>query len=552
MRRLFSCLSRFYSDRSGNIALIFGLAIVPVMGAIGAALDYSFANEARTTMQSALDNTALALSKQMPLSQTALNTNGWQYFTGNLGTSPVVIPSGNLVINSATSGQLILDVSGTYTLGLGGVLKLVGMNPSFNVTAHSEVQWGSSRLRVALVLDNTGSMAQSGKITALKTATTNLLTQLQTAVVTTVNVGSSNYTANWIDWWAWEQANPNLGSCSVSGHSTQSGCSTAGTCSKSGYTTQSTCTAQGTCSISTYTTQSTCTAGGSCSKSQYTTQSTCLAAGTCSKSQYTSQSQCTQNHGTWTSSPGTWTGATWTAATWTPANWTFDHSQWNGCVTDRGTPLNYNSYTGPGTAAGSDQDLSAASTTTQPNPATAPDSTKYPAEQFAQCPAQQVIPLTYDWSALNTAVQGMSPNGSTNQPIGLVLGWLSLVGGGPFPAAPAMDTAHYTYNQYIILLSDGLNTQDRWYGDGSNTSTQVDDRMYNGSGSTAAGTCQNAKAAGIKIYTVQVDTGGDPTSTLLQNCASNASMFFKLTSSSQIVDTFQQIGTALSNLHLSQ
>ena len=232
-------------------------------------------------------------------------------------------------------------------------------------------------------------------------------------------------------------------------------------------------------------------------------------------------------------------------------------------MADRGTPLNYNGYTGPGTAAGPDQDLSLPSTNTQPNPATAPDSTKFPAEQsasgsytlpwaFSSCPAQQVIPLTYNWSALNTAVQGMSPNGSTDQPIGLVLGWLSLVGGGPFPAAPAMDTVHYTYNQYIILLSDGLNTQNRWYGDGSNTSTQVDDRMYNGSGSTAAGTCQNAKAAGIKIYTVQVDTSGDPTSTLLQNCASDPTMFFKLTSSSQIVATFQQIGTALANLHLSQ
>src|ERR1700722_13877284 len=118
MRRLFSCLSRFYSDRSGSIALIFGPAIVPVMGAIGAAMVYSFANEARSTMQAALDNTALALSKQMPLSQTALNTNGWQYFTGNLGNSPVVISQGNLVINSGTTNQLILDVSGTYTLGL--------------------------------------------------------------------------------------------------------------------------------------------------------------------------------------------------------------------------------------------------------------------------------------------------------------------------------------------------------------------------------------------------------------------------------------------------
>jgi hypothetical protein len=221
-------------------------------------------------------------------------------------------------------------------------------------------------------------------------------------------------------------------------------------------------------------------------------------------------------------------------------------------VTDRGTSPVFSAGFNPGTAAGPDQDLSAPSAGAQPNPATAPDSTKYPAEQFAACPSQKVIPLTYDWSALNTAVNGMSPNGSTNQPIGVVMGWLSLVGGGPFPTAPAMDTVHYTYNQYIILLSDGLNTQDRWQGDGSTTNTGVDARMYNGSGSTAAGTCQNAKANGIKIYTVQVDTGGDPTSTLLQNCASNSSMFFKLTSSSQIVDTFQQIGTALANLHLSQ
>jgi hypothetical protein len=85
-----------------------------------------------------------------------------------------------------------------------------------------------------------------------------------------------------------------------------------------------------------------------------------------------------------------------------------------------------------------------------------------------------------------------------------------------------------------------------------NTSTQVDYRMYYKPSGTATGTCQNAKAAGIKIYAVQVNTGGDPLSTLMQNCASDPSMFFMLTSSSQIVTTFQQIGTALANLHLSR
>ena len=32
-------------------------------------------------------------------------------------------------------------------------------------------------------------------------------------------------------------------------------------------------------------------------------------------------------------------------------------------------------------------------------------------------------------------------------------------------------------------------------------------------------TCNNIKAAGITLYTIQVNTGGEPTSTLLQNCA---------------------------------
>jgi hypothetical protein len=65
-------------------------------------------------------------------------------------------------------------------------------------------------------------------------------------------------------------------------------------------------------------------------------------------------------------------------------------------------------------------------------------------------------------------------------------------------------------------------------------------------------TCNNIKAAGIILYTVQVNTGGDPTSTLLQNCASDPSKFFLLTSSTEIVTTFNQIGTNLSNLFIAK
>ena len=53
-----------------------------------------------------------------------------------------------------------------------------------------------------------------------------------------------------------------------------------------------------------------------------------------------------------------------------------------------------------------------------------------------------------------------------------------------------------------------MNTQNRWY----TSQTSIDARADRS-------TCNNINAAGITLYTIQVNTGGDPTSTLLQNCA---------------------------------
>ena len=336
---------------------------------------------------------------------------------------------------SATGPTVTVNGSATVPMAF---LGLIGL-PSLGISASSVTIWGQARLRVALVLDNTGSMADSGKMTALKTATHNLLTQLQNVDTQTgdvyvslipfvkdVNAGASNYNQIWGRWDLWNAAN------------------------------------------------------GSCSNTRYTTQSSCISA-----------------------------NRTWTAN---------NHNTWNGCVTDR------------------DQDYDTINTA----PATATTATLFPAEQYSTCP-QALIGLTDNWTTLSNEVDAMQPNGSTNQAIGLAWGWQSLTQ-APF-TIPAFDPT-YTYKQIIILLTDGLNTQDRWYGDGYNTSTQVDARQQI--------LCTNIKNAGVIVYTVQVNTGGDPTSTLLQNCATDPSYFFLLTSASQIVTTFQSIGTALSNLRLSQ
>ncbi|MBN9015560.1 MAG: pilus assembly protein, partial [Rhizobiales bacterium] len=50
------------ADR-GNVAAMFAIALVPLIGIIGTAVDYSRAVAARSAMQAALDTVALMVSK---------------------------------------------------------------------------------------------------------------------------------------------------------------------------------------------------------------------------------------------------------------------------------------------------------------------------------------------------------------------------------------------------------------------------------------------------------------------------------------------------------
>jgi hypothetical protein len=89
------------------------------------------------------------------------------------------------------------------------------------------------------------------------------------------------------------------------------------------------------------------------------------------------------------------------------------------------------------------------------------------------------------------------------------------------------------------LLTDGLNTEYRWY----TSESSIDTRQQT--------TCDNVKAAGITIYAVQVNTGTDAKSTLLQNCASSSDKFFLLTTANSMVTTFNTIGTNLTKLRIA-
>src|SRR4029077_7527072 len=75
-------LRTFRSAKGGNVIITFTLALVPIMGFVGAAVDYSHANSIKAALQAALDATALAMSKTAgTLSAADLQTKSAAYFT---------------------------------------------------------------------------------------------------------------------------------------------------------------------------------------------------------------------------------------------------------------------------------------------------------------------------------------------------------------------------------------------------------------------------------------------------------------------------------------
>src|SRR5262245_31345207 len=78
---LHSGLRRLYATKGGNVTLTFAIATIPLVGFVGAAMDYSRANSAKAAMQVALDSSALMLAKEAySLTTAQLDTKATDYF----------------------------------------------------------------------------------------------------------------------------------------------------------------------------------------------------------------------------------------------------------------------------------------------------------------------------------------------------------------------------------------------------------------------------------------------------------------------------------------
>lgn len=162
-------LARVRRDVRGNVAMIFGLALIPIITAGGTALDLSRAMVAKSRLSNALDAAGLAVGASVGASNVQMLDIAQKYFNANYPDDEIGVASGLQLTVVGTTMTLSASAQIETTL-----LNLVGIN-YITVATSSTIVRESKGLEVVLVADNTGSMNDGGKIGSLRQAATDLV-----------------------------------------------------------------------------------------------------------------------------------------------------------------------------------------------------------------------------------------------------------------------------------------------------------------------------------------------------------------------------------------
>src|SRR5689334_15700147 len=89
-----SMLRRFSRDARGNTAIMFGLSLFPLIGFVGAGVDYSMSASQRTKLQAATDATTLAIAQNAnKMSDEELLALAKKMVKAEMGKTPINVDS---------------------------------------------------------------------------------------------------------------------------------------------------------------------------------------------------------------------------------------------------------------------------------------------------------------------------------------------------------------------------------------------------------------------------------------------------------------------------
>lgn len=498
---------RFQRNDSGNIAVIFALALIPLMVAVGCAVDYSRAVSVRTALLDSLDAAVLAVGSRANLSDDEASKSVKAWLDAHMSNS--LASSWKLdSLTQASDGTIDAHASATLQLAFGALLG----KDTLTVTAANQAKRSRGKIELVMVLDNTGSM-EGTKLTNLKKAAKALIGTLEDSTANsqdlkvglvpytmTVNVGPQYRNASWITGSMPSQYGADIFNASGTDRFrmfSQMGVSWAG-CVEARPSPYDVTEAPPSSS-----TPATLYVPYFAPDEPDTTRGqSCSGQGYCN-------------------------------------NYLPDVTNSSDWRTRQGYQQKYISAPRRGT-----------------NPI------GYQFGPNAGCEIQPLTRLTSDMSTFKSAVEDMVAGGDTDIRAGVMWGWHVLS-----PNAPFGDGVAYTNHEWtkvMILMTDGQNhnvvvddnNESVYSGIGylwqkrigitSGSLNQRIDKLDE----RLAQACANAKAAGIVIYSVILKDRTVDQSTV-RNCASSPDKIFDVENASGLTEAFENIGGSISHLRLS-
>ncbi|MDP2618576.1 MAG: pilus assembly protein [Hyphomicrobiales bacterium] len=511
LKALAAQLSRLSTDRSGNIATMFAILIIPMIAMIGSAIDYSNAYRTKLRVQEALDATSLAVNRSIGERSTEeLQDLAQEMFANNLSLkhtatlASIDIQGDERIVTLQADGEV-----NTFFMSLFGIDKM-------NFSAMSQTVTGTRKFEISMVLDNSGSMAGS-KIRDLRTAADNLVEvffkgeSVSEAVkvgiapfAASVNVGSGYRNASWID---------STGISPVHSENFDENVSRFDI---------------------------------------YDNIANADWAGCVEMRPYPLDVQDT--------TPAPSDPASYFVPMFAPDEPDDESAAENNYLCD--DPSSGGGRRRRSSCSGSSMTWDEAQMNVDKYYSGVRASGDYGPNH--NCTTTPITPLTSTKSVITAALDRMDANGMTNIQSGVMWGWRVISNKEPFTeGVPSNDR---DWIKAIVLMTDGANTHR-----GKNSPNMS---MYSAFGYARNGrlgpptrststlvarmndrtleACTNVKADGILIYTVAFGIDDNVTRTLLRNCATNPEMAYTPSNGSELVAVFNQIGVDLSTLRIAQ
>lgn len=180
------------------------------------------------------------------------------------------------------------------------------------------------------------------------------------------------------------------------------------------------------------------------------------------------------------------------------------------------------------------------------------------------CEAQAITPLTSNYTTVHSAINSMTPMGNTNILEGIAWGWRVLSSRPPFTEGGSeKDT---TINKILVLLTDGTNfigtLNSKLYSSYGSFGFMVDERLGISKTSTSdaatlamnkrtLSACKNAKTEGIQIFTILLEESNEETASMMRQCATDDSHYMLVPSASGLEDAFSKIRSSLTRMRLT-